>query len=102
MRKKGKHFFVALDTNLFSAATFPLRLCTSFTFLGGFISIMARILSEFASIPLCDTINPRNFPAVTPKAALTAAGEEGLLALVCPFEGFLQCAEEGQTFVRRP
>ena len=43
---------VALNTNLLSAAILPLRLCTSFMFLGCAISIMARILSRLASIPL--------------------------------------------------
>ena len=51
-RKKGNHLSVALDTNLFNAAILPLRLYTSFTFLRGAISIMARILSRLASIPL--------------------------------------------------
>ena len=36
---------MALDTNLFNAAILSLRLCTSFTFHGGAISIMAWILS---------------------------------------------------------
>ena len=31
---------------------------------------IAWILSGFASIPLCETINPRNFPDDTPKAHL--------------------------------
>ena len=47
--------------NLFSVATLSLRLCTSFPFLGGAVSIMARILFGLASITLYDTMNPRNF-----------------------------------------
>ena len=62
------YFFLKTETNM--ARILPLRLCTSFMFLGGVISIMARILSGLASMPLWDTMNPRNFPAVTLKARL--------------------------------
>ena len=41
VQKKGRHLSITLDTNLFSATTLLLRFYTSFTFLGGAISIMA-------------------------------------------------------------
>jgi len=59
--KNGRHLFVD-QTNLLRAAILPLRRCTSFTFVGGDISIIALTLSGFASILLCDIIKPRNFP----------------------------------------
>ena len=52
MRKKGKQLSIALDTNLFNAATLSLRLYTAFRFLGGAISIMAQILFRLTSISL--------------------------------------------------
>ena len=69
-RKKGKHLSVALETNLFRAATFPFKLYNAFTVLGGFRSKMARTFSELTSIPLWDTMKPKNFPAVTPNTHL--------------------------------
>ena len=51
-QKKGRHLFVALETNLFRAATFPFKLCTAFTVLGGSSSNMAHIFSGLTSIPL--------------------------------------------------
>ena len=68
--KNGKHLSVALETNLLRAATRPVRDCTSLIFCGGFISRIALIFSGLASIPLCETMNPRNFPEATPKAHL--------------------------------
>ena len=56
--------------NLFRAATRPVRDWTSLTFLGHSMFSIAWILSGFASIPLCKTINPRKFPNETPKAHL--------------------------------
>ena len=70
MRKKGRHLFVILKTNLFSATTLPLWLCTSLIFIGDVISIITRTLSRLTSIPLWDTMNPKNFPAVTLNAHL--------------------------------
>ena len=66
--KNGKHLLVALETNLLRAATRSISDWTSLTFCGGFISSITWILSEFASILLCDTIKPKNFPDDTPKA----------------------------------
>ena len=56
--------------NLLRAATLPVRDCTSFTIFGEDISRIALTFSGFASIPLCDTMNLRNFPEETPKAHL--------------------------------
>ena len=61
---------MALETNLLRAATRPVSDWTSLIFYGGFISNIAWILLELASIPLCETIKPRNFPDDTPKAHL--------------------------------
>ena len=66
--KKGRHFSVAFETNRLRATTFPVRDCTSFTAFGEDILRIALTLSGFASISLCDTMNPRNFPEETPKA----------------------------------
>ena len=51
-RKKGRHLSIALETNLFRVATFPFKLCTAFTVLGGSSSNMARTFSGLTSIPL--------------------------------------------------
>ena len=61
---------MALETNLLRAATRPVSDWTSLIFYGGFISNIAWILLGLASIPLCETIKPRNFPDDTPKAHL--------------------------------
>ena len=65
MRKKGRHLSVAFETNLFKAAIFPFKFCTSLIVFGGSNSIMARIFSGLTSIPLWDTMKPKNFPTVT-------------------------------------
>ena len=62
-QKKGRHLSVALETNLFRAATFPFKLYTGFTVLEGSSSNMARTFSGLTSIPLWDTMKPKNFPA---------------------------------------
>ena len=54
--------------NLFRAATLPVRDCTSLVVLGEDILRIALTFSGFASIPLYETINPRNFPEETLKA----------------------------------
>ena len=64
------HLSVALETNLFRAATFPVRLCTSFIVFGDLTSIITFTLSRFASIPCWDTMNPKNFPKATAKHIL--------------------------------
>ena len=68
--KKGRHLSVALETNLFRAATLLFKLCTAFTVLGGYSSNMARTFSGLTSIPLWDTMKPKNFLAVTPNMHL--------------------------------
>ena len=67
MLKKGMHLSVARDINLFSAATQPVRLCTSLCLRGEGMFIKALILAGLASIPRALTMNPRNFPNATPK-----------------------------------
>ena len=61
---------VAFETNLLRAAILPVRDYTSLTVLGEDISRMALTFLGFASMPLCETINLRNFPEETPKAHL--------------------------------
>ena len=68
--KKGKYLFVAFETNLFKAVTRPVRGWTSLTFFGGSMYKMAWILLGFASIPLYETMNTRNFLDETLKAHL--------------------------------
>ena len=57
---------MALETNLFRAATSPVSLCTSFTFLGEVMSSMALTFSRLALIPHWEIVNPRNLPNETP------------------------------------
>ena len=70
VQKKGRHLFVALETNLFRVALFPFKLWTFLTILGGSNSIMTHIFSRLTSIPLWDTMKPKNFPTVTPNVHL--------------------------------
>ena len=60
--KKGRHLSVDRDMNRFSAATLPVSLWISLVVFGGYISKIALILFGFASMPLCETIKPRNLP----------------------------------------
>ena len=69
-QKKGKHLSVALEMNLFRAATFPFKLCIAFNVLGGSSYNMARTFSGLTSIPLWDTMKSKNFPTVTPNTHL--------------------------------
>lgn len=66
--KNGKHLFDAWGMNLLNAVIYPVSFCTSFTDLWSCISRTA--LWWVASIPLWETRNPRNFPAVKPKEHL--------------------------------
>ena len=52
------------------AATLPMKDCTSLIVFEEDISRMALTFFGFASIPLCDTMKPRNFPKDTPKEHL--------------------------------
>ena len=70
MRKKGRNLSLAHETNLFNAAILPFKLCTSLTIFDGASSIIVRTFSGLTSIPLWDTINPKNFPVVTPNVHL--------------------------------
>jgi hypothetical protein len=66
--KKGRHLSVEREMNLFNAASRPVSCCSCFVVFGDCISRTARIFSGLASIPLLETIYPRNFPEDTPKA----------------------------------
>ena len=68
--KNGKHLSVAFETNLLRSATHLVRLSTSLIFFGNSMFRISWILSRFASIPLYETIKPRNFLDATPKAHL--------------------------------
>jgi hypothetical protein len=69
-QKSGKHLSVALETNLFSVATLPVRLWISLTFLGDFMSMITPILFGLDSTSLCETRKPTNFPDETPKVVI--------------------------------
>ena len=56
--------------NLLRAATLLVKDYTSLIVFGEDISRMAFTFSRFASIPLYDTIKPRNFLEETPKVHL--------------------------------
>ena len=57
---------MALETNLFKAATRPVNLYSSFTLLEDVMSNMALTFSGLASIPRCKTMNPGNLLDKTP------------------------------------
>lgn len=65
--KNGMHLSVARHINLLSAATRPIKLCTSLCLRGEGMSIKALIFAGLASMPRALTINPKNFPDTTPK-----------------------------------
>ena len=62
--------FVALETNLLRVVILLVSFWTSLTVLGDVMLSMAYTFSKFASIPLWDIMNPKNFPEDTPKAHL--------------------------------
>ena len=70
-RKKGRHLSVALEMNLFKAATFLFKLCTAFTVLVGSSSNMARTFSGLTFIPLLGHHETQEFPGRHPEHALT-------------------------------
>ena len=70
--KKGWYWSADFDMNLFRAAVIPVNCWTSLWIRGAFSSWMALIWSEFTSIPLCDTMKPRNFREPTPNTHFKA------------------------------
>jgi hypothetical protein len=66
--KNGRHVSVDLEMNWFKAAILPVSCCSCLVVCGDYISKIALTFSGFASIPLCETINSKNFPEETPKA----------------------------------
>jgi len=62
----GRVLSANLGRNLDMAVKWPIKHCTSFTFVGLRISIMALHFSGFASIPHCVSMKPKNFPLSTP------------------------------------
>jgi hypothetical protein len=68
--KKGRNLSVDQERNQFRAAIFPVSCYNCLIVLGGYISKTAFTFSGFASIPLCDTMKPKNLPEETPKAHL--------------------------------
>ena len=62
---------MALGTNLFKATIHPINLSTTFTLLREAMSNMALTFSKLASMPCYETMNPRNFPDVTPNTHFT-------------------------------
>ena len=70
-RNSGRHFLAEHEMNRPSAVFLPLSFWSSFKVLGAFILRMASIFSGFGSMPLCEIMNPKNFPAFTPKTHLS-------------------------------
>ena len=70
MRKKGLSLFVNWAMKRPSGARRPVRRCNSFLLFGGSVSMTTLIWSGLTYIPIWVTINPINFPALTPKAHL--------------------------------
>lgn len=69
--KNEAHLSLDLDTNLFSMATRPTKLCTSLDLFGDSISNNFFIFSGLVSIPLWWMTKPKIFPAFTPKVHLS-------------------------------
>ena len=65
--KNGRACSVDLEMNLPMAAMQPASRRTSLIRLGASICSIALILSGLASIPCCDTKNPRSLPDGTPR-----------------------------------
>lgn len=65
--KIARHLSVDLNTNLFKAATRPANRWVLLMFCGGFMFMIALILSVLASNPLSNTIMLENFPECTLK-----------------------------------
>ena len=68
--KNGRHLSADLEINRLSAAILPFNCYTSFFMFRCFMSMIAFIFSGLASIPRCETRNPRNFSEVTPNVYL--------------------------------
>src|SRR3954468_6441155 len=64
---KGVAFSPRRLINQLTAATQPVNLYTSLRQVGLLMSSIALIFSGFTSMPLCEIMKPRSFPAGTPK-----------------------------------
>jgi hypothetical protein len=64
--KNGSDRSAPFDKNLLKAASFPLRLCTSFNVFGDCRSVIAFTFEGFALIPCFVIKCPRNYPSSTP------------------------------------
>ena len=69
-KKKSRNSSVKRAIKRPSATSLPVRRYNSFLFLGGGVSMTALTWSGLTSMPLWLTINPKNLPALTPKAHL--------------------------------
>jgi hypothetical protein len=65
-RKKGRLRSASFNMNLFCEAILLDSFLTPFFYYGGFICIMALILSGLASIPFTNTRHSNDFPLCTP------------------------------------
>ena len=70
VRKKGLNLFINRAMKHPSAAKQPVRHCSFLLQLGADASMTALIWFGLTSISLCVTMNPKNLPALTPKAHL--------------------------------
>jgi len=61
----GRILLPSLGRNLDMVVKRPTKRCTSLTFVGLYISIIALHFSGFSSIPRCVSINRKNFPLST-------------------------------------
>jgi hypothetical protein len=68
--KKGRHLSVDREMNWFRAAILPVSCYNCLMVRGGCISRTTFTFLGLASIPFCETMNPKNFPKETPKAHL--------------------------------
>jgi hypothetical protein len=60
--KKGRHLSMDREVNQFNAVTLHVSCCSYFVVFGACMSRTVLTFSGFTSIPLCDTMNPKNFP----------------------------------------
>jgi len=61
----------SVGRNLDMAVRQPTNHCTSLMFVGLRMSMIGLHFSGFASIPRCVSMNPKNFPLLTPNTHLS-------------------------------
>lgn len=68
--KNVGYFFIGLEMNLLRTVIHSFSLSTSLIFQDNFMSVITQIFSMLASIPLSNTMKPKDFPKSKPKVHL--------------------------------